>query len=60
MDPGPPGESLIIDGPPRPRRRVVGKLPVERVDMKVVSVDKSTTPAKVEEQATSLLEVWTY
>ncbi|CAE7305023.1 unnamed protein product [Symbiodinium microadriaticum] len=41
------------------RRRVVGKLPVERVDMKVVSVDKSTTPAKVEEQATSLLEVWT-
>ena len=59
VDPGPPGDSLIIDGPPRPRRRVVGKVPVERVDMKAVYMDKSATPAKVEERATSLLEAWT-
>ena len=58
VDPGPPGDSLVIDGPPRPKRRVIGKVPVERIDMKAISWDKSTTPAQVEEQATSLLEAW--
>ena len=57
-DPGPPQDSLVVDEPPRPRRRILGKVPISDIEMRAMSLDIKALGVHAEARATDLLDAW--
>ena len=60
VDPGPPEEELVVQEPPRPKRRLVEKTPMGSIEMKRVNLSQEELGEYATARAQALLEKWSY